>query len=64
VFKITLAQAIYHNHRLDSAYDGRYLVRLPDFTLVYAEDYARRLAEYNARATPIRPNLEQRGQTV
>ena len=46
MFTITFAQAIYSNHRLDTAYDGRYIVRLPNRQQVYAEDYARRLAEY------------------
>ena len=45
MFKVRLSDAIYHNHRLDSSYDGRYIVRLPDRTQVYAEDYASRLAE-------------------
>ena len=49
MFKVTLAQAIFHNHRFDTAYDGRYVVRLPDLTLVYAQDYERRLTEYQAR---------------
>jgi hypothetical protein len=49
MFKVTLEHAIFHNHRLDSAYDGRYVVRLPDKTQVYAEDYERRLAEYRQR---------------
>jgi len=46
MFKITVAQAIYSNHRLDTAYDGRYIVRLPNRQQVYAVDYVRRLAEY------------------
>ena len=35
-----------HNHRLDSVFDGRHLKRLPDRSLVYGEDYERKLKEY------------------
>lgn len=54
MFKIRLADAIHHNHRLDNTYDGRYIVRLPDRTQVYAEDYQRRLAELE-RKQPAEP---------
>jgi hypothetical protein len=43
MFKVNLAMRIYCNHRFDTTYDGRYVVRLPDRTQVYAEDYAKRL---------------------
>ena len=49
MFKITLALAICHNHRLDTAYDGRYIVRLPDRRQVYADDYAEELAKLKER---------------
>jgi hypothetical protein len=45
MFKVTLGLAIFHNHRLDSDYDGRYVVRLPDNRQVYAENYAVELAK-------------------
>jgi len=43
------ALAIYSNHRLDSTYDGRYILRLPDLTLVYSDQYERKLQEYENR---------------
>jgi hypothetical protein len=49
MFKVTVALAVYCNHRLDTAYDGRYLVRLPDRRAVYAEDYTRELAKLHER---------------
>jgi hypothetical protein len=43
MFKVNLAMRVYCNHRFDNTYDGRYVVRLPDRTQVYAEDYVERL---------------------
>jgi hypothetical protein len=42
----------HHNYWLDSAFrasGGRYLKRLPDRTLVYADEYEKRLREYEAQ---------------
>ncbi|MEM9302320.1 MAG: hypothetical protein AAGE01_09435 [Pseudomonadota bacterium] len=39
-----------HDYRKDTAHDGRYLMRLPDRTLVYSDQYEEKLAEYEARA--------------
>ena len=36
-----------HNHRLDAAFSGRYLVRLPDGTPVAAENYEERRRRYD-----------------
>src|SRR5690349_13041720 len=38
-----------HDYRRDTAHNGRYLVRLPDRSLVCADEYEERLAEYGAR---------------
>ena len=41
-----------HNYWLDPTFrasGGRYLVRLPDRTLVYADEYEKRLREYEAQ---------------
>lgn len=38
-----------HDYRQDTAFDGRRLVRLPDRTLVYADEYEERLREYEER---------------
>ncbi len=49
LFKLNAARSDWHNYRRDSAHDGRYLMRLPDRTLVLAQDYEKRLAEYTER---------------
>jgi hypothetical protein len=41
-----LALAIDSNHRMDTAYNGRYIRRLPDHTLVYADEFEERLSQY------------------
>ncbi|MEM7708964.1 MAG: hypothetical protein AAF358_25670 [Pseudomonadota bacterium] len=38
-FKINGALRLKHNYRLDTAYDGRYLMRLPDGCLVPSDRY-------------------------
>jgi len=52
-----LALAIDCNHRLDNTYDGRYILRLPDLTLVYSDRYEEALREYETRR-------EQQGEAV
>ena len=39
----------YHNYWLDPTFRGRYIRRLPDRTLVYADEYEERLQEYEER---------------
>jgi hypothetical protein len=59
MFKVTLDLAIFHNHRLDSKYDGRYVVRLPDNSQVFAQDYDCELAKRRRReATVVMANSE------
>lgn len=43
---INRARENWHNYRQDTAFDGTYLRRLPDRTLVPAEEYEKRLREY------------------
>ena len=43
---INNARIDYHNNRLDSAFDGTYLRRLPDRTLDPANEYEQWLEEY------------------
>ncbi|MEM9184622.1 MAG: hypothetical protein AAGB27_15815 [Pseudomonadota bacterium] len=38
-FKINGALRLKHNYRLDTAYDGRYLMRLPDGRLVPSDRF-------------------------
>lgn len=51
LFRVTPGLRDNHNYRRDVAHDGRYLMRLPDRTLVPAEDYEKRLAEFLERQT-------------
>ncbi len=48
-FKVTAALRDHHNYRLDSAWTGDYLTRMPDRGLVRLADYAERLAELSAK---------------
>ncbi len=48
-FRVTAALREKHDYRQDTAWDGRYLMRLPDRTLVPAVDYEKRLADYRRR---------------
>jgi hypothetical protein len=42
---------LFHNHaQLDPTFTGRWLGRLPDSSLVYLDEYDRRLADYRAAA--------------
>lgn len=43
---IDRARETWHNYHLDMAFTGAYLRRLPDRTLVPAEEYEQRLKEY------------------
>ena len=43
---INRARENWHNYHQDTAFDGTYLRRLPDRTLVPAEEYEERLKEY------------------
>ena len=47
---LPLGYRLFHNHaQLDPAYNGRWLVRLPDRSLVYLDEYEAQLAAYEAR---------------
>ncbi len=46
---INQARENWHNYHQDTAFDGTYLRRLPDRTLVPASEYEERLEEYLAR---------------
>ncbi len=43
LFRVTAGLREKHNYRLDTAFDGHYLRRLPDGRLVRADDYQRLL---------------------
>jgi hypothetical protein len=43
LLNLTRDVALAHNHRLDPTFNGRYIRRLPDRTLVYADEYDERL---------------------
>lgn len=43
---INRARENWHNYHQDTAFNGTYLRRLPDRTLVPAEEYEERLKEY------------------
>ena len=46
---ISRARENWHNYHQDTAFNGTYLRRLPDRTLVPAEEYEERLKEYLAK---------------
>ncbi len=48
-FRVTTALREKHDYRQDTAWNGRYLMRLPNRSLVPAEDYETKLAEYRRR---------------
>ena len=48
---ITPGYCLLHNHRLDAAFTGRYILRLPDGTPVAAEHYEARRRAYDAART-------------
>ena len=58
---------LFHNHaQLDPTFTGRWLGRLPDYSLVYLDEYDCRLAEYLEaahRRTTSAPRA-RRGLTV
>ena len=43
---VNAARVDYHNYRLDTAFRGVYLRRLPDRTLVPSSEFEQRLREY------------------
>lgn len=52
-FRLTAADRIFHDHgRFDPANKGRLLRRLPDWSLVYADEYEERFREYEAKNKP------------
>jgi hypothetical protein len=55
-FTISGSFIMFHNHRLDPASKGRYLMRLPDRTLVWLDDYEQRLREFQPKpvSAPLR----------
>jgi hypothetical protein len=55
-FTISGSFIMFHNHRLDPASKGRYLMRLPDRTLVWLDDYEQRMREFQSEpiSAPLR----------
>jgi len=49
-FTNNAAFRLYHNHRLDPATKGRHIIRLPDRTLAWSDEYEQRLRKYEAKA--------------
>ena len=47
-FNVTPGLRNHHNYRLDSAFTGEYLTRMPDRGLVRLADYKQKLAEFEA----------------
>ena len=58
LFKITAGLREKHSYWRDPAFDGDYLMRLPDRTLVYAKDYDQALEQYHQRKAklPVDPD--------
>ena len=52
LFKITPGLRDHHNYRLDTAYTGDYLTRMPDRGLVRLADYKQKLAELESGNSP------------
>jgi hypothetical protein len=50
---ISRARENWHNYHQDTAFNGVYSGRLPDRTLVPAEEYAERLKEYPEKQKKI-----------
>ena len=48
LFRITPALREKHDYRRDGSFDGRYLRRLPDRTLVPADEYDERLKSWKS----------------
>jgi hypothetical protein len=55
-FTINAAFIMFHNHRLDPASKGRYIMRLPDRTLVWSDEYEQRLRDFQSKpvSAPLR----------
>lgn len=61
MFRIDRQLAWFPNHTIDAGNGGRALCRLPDRTLVYAEDYPAKLAEYLANQARPATSAEETG---
>lgn len=48
-FTISGSFIMFHNHRLDPASKGRYIIRLPDRTLVWSDEYEQRLRDFQSK---------------
>ena len=48
-----------HDYRRDTAFAGRRLVRLPDRSLIYAEEYEQRLRDYERRVGELIDGLSR-----
>ena len=49
-FTNNAASRLFHNHSLDPATKGRHIIRLPDRSLVWSDEYEQRLLEYKSQA--------------
>jgi hypothetical protein len=52
-FAQNAAIRLFHNHRLDPATKGKHLIRLPDRSLVWSDEYEQRLREYQSKQAPL-----------
>jgi hypothetical protein len=44
---------LYHSHLLDPATKGKHIIRLPDRTLVWSDEYEQRLREYQSEVASL-----------
>jgi hypothetical protein len=61
-FKLSRQAMLFHSHHLDPAFNGRRLRRLPDMSLVYADEYEERLKEYESAQKEIQEEPDQTGK--
>lgn len=54
---------LYHNHLLDPATKGRHIIRLPDRTLVWSDEYEQRLREYRSKMASFDSDKRRSSQT-
>ena len=62
-FTDNAAIRLYHDHRLDPATKGKHIIRLPDRTLVWSDEYEERLREYEAKALSSLSDQTETGST-
>ncbi len=52
-FTINCSLIMYHNYRLDPASKGRHLMRLPDRTLGWPDEYEQRLNDFRSNEISV-----------